>query len=318
MICSSPRSRIRLSITGTMTIALARCSLEAVERLLGVEPAADDERRAERDADHRLHEAERVEHRHAQLGHLARAERHLAEQAADQRQRARLAARRALRRAGRAAGQDRDPGPSRRASAGALVSAPSISASSVSSPGSVGPGPEAAAGRIVDPLEHVGVLVVVDEQVGALALGHLADLRSGERGVEQDDARAALGGGEHRLEEAAVVAGQDRDALAGLEAALAPGVGERIGALVELPVAQLAALVDQRRAVAVAERAGRDRAAEQAVALERRAAAGRRGGAARVRPARCGCTAPRNTPRRRRARRAWRRLRSDPWGRVRR
>ena len=83
--------------------------------------------------------------------------------------------------------------------------------------------------------------------------GDLADLRSGERRVQQDDPRAALGGGEHRLEEAAVIARQDRDAFAGLETALAPRVGERVRALIELLVAELAALVDQRDAVAVAE-----------------------------------------------------------------
>ena len=73
---------------------------------------------------------------------------------------------------------------------------------------------------------------------------------------------------EHRLEKAAVVAGQDRHALAGLEPVLAPCIGQRIGALVELLVAQLAPLVDHHRPVAVAQRAGHDRAAEQAVALE--------------------------------------------------
>ena len=83
------------------------------------------------------------------------------------------------------------------------------------------------------PLERVGVLVVVDEQVGPLALGDLADLRSGERGVQQHDPRAALGGGEHRLEEPAMVARQDRHTLAGLQTVLAPGVGEGVGALVE-------------------------------------------------------------------------------------
>ena len=167
---------------------------------------------------------------------------------------------------------------------GAAVSPASISASSVSSPGLVRPGAVASPRRIVDALERLRVLLVVDEQIGPLARRHLPDLGPGERGVEQDDARAALGRGEHRLEEAAVVAREDRDPLAGLEPALAsvgervercrarsslaPGVRERVRALVELLVGQLAALVDHHGAVAVTERAGHDRTADQAVALE--------------------------------------------------
>ena len=65
-----------------------------------------------------------------------------------------------------------------------------------------------------------------------------------------------------------MVAREDRHAFAGLEAVLAPGVGERVGALVEFLVAELAALVDHHGPVAVADAGGHDRAAEQAVALE--------------------------------------------------
>ena len=52
---------------------------------LGVKAPPDDERRAERHPQRHVRDPERVEHRHAQLGRLARAERHLAEQAADRR-----------------------------------------------------------------------------------------------------------------------------------------------------------------------------------------------------------------------------------------
>ena len=134
--------------------------------------------------------------------------------------------------------------------------------------GLVRPGAEPPAGRIVDPAQGVCVLVVVDEQIGPLALGYLPDLRPRERSVEQHDSCAALRGCEHRLEEAPVVAGQNRHALAGLQAALAPRVGQRVGALVELLIAELAALVDHHRPVAVANRPGHDRTREQAVALE--------------------------------------------------
>ena len=66
-----------------------------------------------------------------------------------------------------------------------------------------------------------------------------------------------------------MVARHDRDAVSRREPALAPGIGERVGTLVELPVAQLAALVDQRDVVAVSNRAGRDRTAQQPISLER-------------------------------------------------
>ena len=278
-------------------------ALEAVERLLGIEPPADDERRAEREPEHHVREAERVEHRHAQLGHLAGAERHLAQQ------RRRSAPASAARCAGRpsACRSCRWSGSRSwgrcRASAARCASRASISASSVSG-GVRRPSARSmrasarAAGRC--PRACSRVLVVVDEQVGPLAPGDLADLRAGERGVEQHDPGAALGGGEHRVEEAAVVADQDRDPVTRLEALLAPGVGERVGALVELPVGQ------RRRA----RRGSRTRSpwriapivtapAEQPEALERDAASGRRGAAAPGGPGRCAAAARRSRPRRR-------------------
>ncbi len=248
-------------------MAVARCSLQAVKRLLRIEAPAHDERRAEAHADDRLHEPERVEHRHTQLGDLPGAERHLAQQAADQRKRARLSARRALGRAGGAAGQDGDLRPLIGLGRADRVAALDQRFERVVA-GLVRPGAEAAARRIFDPLQRVGVLVVVDEQVRPLAGRDLADLGTGEGGVEEHDARAALGGGEHRLEEAAVVAREDRHALARLQAVLAPRVGQGVGALVELLIGQLATLVEHHRSVAVAQRAGHGRAAKQAVALE--------------------------------------------------
>ena len=97
--------------------------------------------------------------------------------------------------------------------------------------------------------DGLGVLVVVDDDLGALALRDLFDLRPGELAVEQDDAgadpsRAVVG--DH---EPAVVAGQDRDAVTALHALLDQAVGHRVGGFVELPVAELAVFVDQRRAV---------------------------------------------------------------------
>ena len=53
-----------------------------------------------------------------------------------------------------------------------------------------------------------------------------------------------------------MVAGEDRDPFAGLEASFAPGVRERVRALIELAVAELAELVDHHGAIAVADGAG--------------------------------------------------------------
>ena len=63
-----------------------------------------------------------------------------------------------------------------------------------------------------------GVLVVVDDDFRALAFGDLFDLRPGELAVQQDDAGAGAGGAVHRGQEPPVVAGQDRDPVAPLDA----------------------------------------------------------------------------------------------------
>ncbi len=125
----------------------------------------------------------------------------------------------------------------------------------------VGPGAPATARRLDVP-ERFRVLVVVDEQVRALPARHLADLRSGERRVEQDDAGATFGGGKHGVHESPVVAHEDRNPFAGLEPVLAPRVGERVRALIELPVAELASFVDQGQTIAVPDRRRGNRTAE--------------------------------------------------------
>ncbi len=67
----------------------------------------------------------------------------------------------------------------------------------------------------LQPVEERAVLLVVDEQVGAFALGHLADLRSGEVGVEQDDL-APTSRPRRSRSGTAVVAGQQGQAVPGL------------------------------------------------------------------------------------------------------
>jgi hypothetical protein len=120
----------------------------------------------------------------------------------------------------------------------------------------------------INALHHLAELLVVDEQVDALALGHLPNLGTREGGVEEDDARAALGGGEERLQEAAVVAGQDGHAVSRLESFAKPGGGQRVHPLVELLVGELTLLVDDGQVPAVADRGQRHGSAEHPVALE--------------------------------------------------
>ena len=74
---SSPRSRIRWSITGTTTSAVARCARRC-ERRLGVEAAPQDERRAERRADQRRARSRGRGTAARHLGRLPGTERHLA------------------------------------------------------------------------------------------------------------------------------------------------------------------------------------------------------------------------------------------------
>ena len=197
---------------------------------------------------------------------------------------------------------------------GALVSAPSIASSSVGSldlePSSVH-ARHRPRGSSTSP-EHLLVLVVEHEQVASPHAGNLPDLRAGERGVQEDDPRAALGRREHRLEEPAVVSYENRDPLAGLQASFAPGIRERVGALVELRVAQLAALVDHRGAIAVADAAGDHRPAEQPEPLEAEQQLGDAVWQLGAEHPAADAQQPRNKPRRRGVRRAVPRPRASP------
>ena len=87
---------------------------------------------------------------------------------------------------------------------------------------------------------------------GLLALEDVDELRAGEGGVEVEDVGAELGGGDARVDEAAVVAAHDRDAVARADAARAQRVGEPVAAVVQLAEGQLAELVDDRGPVGVA------------------------------------------------------------------
>ena len=110
----------------------------------------------------------------------------------------------------------------------------------------VGPGDEAQRARARRRSTTLGELLVVDDRARLLALADRRDLRPRERRVEKQRARAELRARDGRLDEAAVVAAQDRDAVARDEAGVAPGARERVRAPVHVGERQRAALVDDR------------------------------------------------------------------------
>src|SRR5207237_7218001 len=72
------------------------------------------------------------------------------------------------------------------------------------------------------------------------------------------------------VHEPGLVAGEDRDALAGFQPSSPPGVGEPVRALIEFPEGEAAELVDQSGAAARTDRRGLQPPADQSVALERK------------------------------------------------
>ncbi len=69
--------------------------------------------------------------------------------------------------------------------------------------------------RLAGLLDEAGELLVVHDERGALALEHVGQLGAGEAGVEQQRVGAEPGRRRQRLDEAAVVAAQDADGVAG-------------------------------------------------------------------------------------------------------
>ena len=104
--------------------------------------------------------------------------------------------------------------------------------------GGLGPSPEHSVARR-EAVEEAEVLLVGDEQVHALPPDDLTDLRSGEVGVEHDDAAAELARGVHGVLQAAMVARQDRHAVAGTEPHPVPAVSDGVGTPVLLAVGSL-------------------------------------------------------------------------------
>ena len=107
------------------------------------------------------------------------------------------------------------------------------------------------------------------QQRDALAFADVAQLGTGEVGVQVQHPGSDLGGAEGDVEEAPVVAAQNPDPVAFGDPAGAQAACQRVRASIELGERQRSELVDQANPVAVADCGDRDRAAQLSQPVER-------------------------------------------------
>ncbi len=105
-------------------------------------------------------------------------------------------------------------------------------------------------GAIGDDLVREGLgdrveLVVVHERLNLLAGGDVDELGPGEPGVHQHQLGAVLGGGEHRQDQAAMIAAHASHDGTGSDAVGLPRPHQGVGLLLDVGVGERAALVDQ-------------------------------------------------------------------------
>ena len=182
--------------------------LDCLQGLLGVEAAAQDKRGGRGQADQEVEEPPGVEQRRGDDHRLAPPVGDLVDDRRHRQQPVRAGALGALRRPGRARGEDHEAGLVGR---GLEVRVVVLGDQRVEGrPLGVPVGPaDHPRHALVDPVEQAGELLVVDEHLGALAAGHLDQLRPGEHRVEVEGAGAELGRRQRHLDEAAVVAAHD-------------------------------------------------------------------------------------------------------------
>ena len=205
-----------------------------------------------------MRQAPGVKQRRADQRSPAGAQRDLREQRRGRVERLGLLAVGPLRRPGRAAREEDDaaPRPRRDEFAGVAAVDELLEGRAVRGetrrPGlGLGPRNEAQA-AVRGGADALGELRVADDRAGVLAGADRRDLRAGEGGVEQQRVRAQLGGRDERLDEAAVVATEDRDHVVLADPRLSPRMRECVRAPVHLGEGQLAMVVDDRRRAGVA------------------------------------------------------------------
>ncbi len=231
--------------------------LHRAQRPLLVEAAAQDHRRGGRQADDEVEEAPGVKERRRDHHRLAGAVGDLVDQRRHRQQPVGAGALRPLRRPGGAGGEDDEARfVGRRLQVG-VVAGGDQRVERLLLRLAVGPADDAR-DALVDAVEQAGELLVVDQRLRPLAPHHLDQLRPGEHRVEVERAGPELGGGKGRLDEAAVVAAHDPDAVSRPDPHLGEGVGEGVGAAVHALEGERAAFVDQHRLVRVFVRRGGD------------------------------------------------------------
>ncbi len=233
--------------------------LDRLERVLGVELAPQHVGRAEREPEREVREAPGVKERRRDYDGLVNLERDLREQRGERPQRVGLGALRALRGAGRPRGQDHEAARLLGAvEIGVVVVLDQILEARVV--GALGAG-VAPCDEALDLLARVGKqpgeLVVVDQRHRALALDDLRELGRREPGVHVERVRPQLRQRQRRLDEAMVVAGHDRDAVALADPGVAKAPRQRVGAPVQLTERVLAGIVDDRGLVGTGDLARR-------------------------------------------------------------
>jgi hypothetical protein len=229
--------------------ALVLCSQR--QRRLRVELPLEHDRRAQAHREREVREAPGVEERRRDHRPPAGLQRDPLEQRGDRVERLRLPAARALRGPGRARREDQRLAlVGRRREVGRVarlrdqVLERAVRALLVR----VVPGDEALA-PLVGGRQHLGEFVVEDHDRRRLAPRDVGELRSAERGVQEQRVRPELVRRDVGLHPAAVVAAHDRHAVARADALGGERVRQRVGALVHLAERERPRLVDDRAVV---------------------------------------------------------------------
>ena len=220
--------------------------VDRAQGVLGIEAGSHDQRVGQHRPEQQVQTAPRVEHRCGVEGLLADAQRHAPEQPDEGVEALALdGALRALRRAGRAGGEDGGAAEARRLRqlAGRLARREVVERRIRHR--SAGVRDEALlVGRSL--LDDRAELLVVEHHVRAFARHHLGELRCREAGVEQQRVGAELVQRRHREDEAAMVAREQADPVARLDARRREPVGDRVRRALDLRVRhRRAGLVDQ-------------------------------------------------------------------------
>ena len=244
--------------------------LHQVERTLRVEAPGHDQGRPGRHGEHRREEAPRVEHGRGDVDPPLAVERDLGDDRPRPGQPLGLGAGRALRQARGATREDHDGAVPRRCRPLGHIARRDqglqrlVAADPTVLDLTVGPGDERPV-RDLDALHHRKELLVDDQQVDAFAFADVARLRSGEVGVQVQEAQAALGRAEGRVEQTPVVAGEQPDRRPFADTPSREAFGEGVRPLVELAERERPEIVLEADPVRVAHRGVDDAAARGAV-----------------------------------------------------